>query len=122
MEAGDATRADVDRQRQPRALDRRSRHAVDHDHVDQRVIDLDQRQRPVRFQRPNGRQIAVAGGLAALSLGDDLAGGTCPQSRRDRLAAWNGQTFANATAPHLFDQVARSVVAGVSDRRCRSLR
>ena len=55
MEARDTARADVDRQRQPWALNRFARLAVDHDHVDQRVVDLDQRQRPVSLQRTDDR-------------------------------------------------------------------
>ena len=52
MEARHASRVDIDRERQPRPLDRLPRHAVDHDHIDQRVVDLDQRQRPRRLSEP----------------------------------------------------------------------
>jgi len=60
---------DVDRERQPWPLDRLARDAVDHDHIDQRMVDLDQRQRPGCIKRAGCRAEPVAGRLAAAPPG-----------------------------------------------------
>src|SRR5713226_1930895 len=105
MEADNTTRADINCQRQPRALNRRPGHAVDHDHIDQRVINLDQRQRPVGLKRTDRRQVAIASRLAAFPFCNDLAGRAHLQPRRDRFAAWNDQTCCHATPPNFIDKV-----------------
>ena len=52
MEARHASRVAIDRERQPRPLDRLARDAVHHDHIHQRVVDLDQRQRLRQLNEP----------------------------------------------------------------------
>src|SRR5216684_3569531 len=85
MEADNTTRADINRQRQPRALD--------------------QRQRPVGLKRTDRRQVTIASRLAAFPFCNDLAGRAHLQPRRDRFAAWNDQTSCHATSPNFIDKV-----------------
>src|SRR5216683_1410274 len=85
MEADNTTRADINRQRQPRALD--------------------QRQRPVGLKRTDRRQVTIASRLAAFPFCNDLAGRAHLQPRRDRFAAWNDQTCCHATPPNFIDKV-----------------
>ncbi|CCV09113.1 hypothetical protein MESS2_850017 [Mesorhizobium metallidurans STM 2683] len=105
VEAGDAARADVDRQGQPGALDRCARLAVDHDHVDQRVVDLDQRQRPVSLQRTDDRSVTVARRLGALALGDHLPTRAGAKPGCDGSPARRSEAARRALAQHLLDQV-----------------
>ena len=105
VEAGDTARADVDRQRQPRALDRRPGRAIDHDHIDQGMIYLDQRERPVGLQRSDYRDVSVARRLTTFPLGDHLPTRTRPKPCGDALAAGRRQTTRRTLTPHFYDQI-----------------
>lgn len=105
VEAGDAARADVDRQRQPRSLDRCARLAIHYDHVDRRVVDLDQRQRPAGLQRTDDRSVAVARRLGALALGDHVPTRAGAKPGCDGSPARRGEAARRTLSLHLLDQV-----------------
>ena len=83
-----------------------SRDAVDRDHIDQRVVDLDKRQRPGCAQRTCRGSEAIARGLPAGSFCHTSTDLRCPIRKLIALRLGFGKSQCPAAALHLDDQIA----------------
>ena len=89
----------------PWPLDRCARLGVDDDHIDQRVVDLHERQRVVHRERAHDRGIEAACRLATVALRNNLAGLAAIDPGGDRLSARQGEAAGGAAAVHLGHEV-----------------
>ncbi len=108
MKARDTARVDIDCNGQPRPLDRLSCHTVDRDHIHQRVVDLNECERPRRRQRTRRRSKAITRSLAAGSLCQHVDRRTLADPQADCLAAWLRQSQRPAAPLHFGHQIADS--------------
>src|ERR1700693_201718 len=101
MKSNDAASANIDGQREPWALNRRSCLAVHDNDIDQRVIDLHQSKRPIGFERPDHWAQSVAGCLWAFAACDNLPARLIVEAPHDSLAAGWSKTQRMAASPKL---------------------
>ena len=94
MEADDAASAHVNGEREPGPLDGGSGDAVHNDHIDERVIDLNERQRPRGLKCPDGRRIKIACGLLAVASRDNLPARLCLEPCGHRFTTRRAQACA----------------------------
>src|SRR6185312_4019525 len=99
MEAHHTAGTNVDSECHPRPLDRCAGDAVHDDHVDQGVVDLDERKRPVDLQGSRDRPEAIPRRLAAFAPSRHLVPRLRSHSGGDRLTARGLETdFPTALA------------------------
>lgn len=101
METHDAPGAHVSRQGQPGPLDGRAGETVHHYDIDERVIDLNERQWPSGFEDTYCGRIEITGGFRPFASRDDLAARLGFKSRRDCFAARRVQACGMATTANL---------------------
>ena len=122
MKSEDAARGDIDRQRDPGTTDALPTVIIDDMDVDQRMVDLDDRQRRRLAQRSRLESDALLGFLAPeLVLGDD-PGIERLQAPDDRIAARPAQARGVTASPRLLaDRLVGSARLGQEDRIDRGI-